>query len=84
VVRDRAGGIAETPEPERAEPLRTTILTRARLQAELQQNPSLSLFDASGREVLRPKSIPRGIYFVRRPTADGRQLPASRKVLVTD
>ncbi len=77
-------GISETPEPERAQALGPMVLPRARLQAELQTDPSLSLFDASGREVLRPKPIPHGIYFVRRPTADSRQLTASRKVLVTD
>jgi hypothetical protein len=78
-----SAAIAETPEPERAEPLQPTFLTRAQLQAEMQRDPSLSLFDASGREVLRPNTIPPGIYFVRRLTADSQQLTASRKVLLT-
>ena len=84
VVRDTVSGIAETPDPERAEPLRPTLLTRAQLLTELQQDPNQTLFDASGREVLRPNTIPPGVYFVRRLTADSQQLPASCKVLVTN
>ncbi|UCG44186.1 MAG: hypothetical protein JSU73_06155 [candidate division WOR-3 bacterium] len=66
--------IAETPERRRAEPLRPTILTRAQLQAELQSDRALSLFDASGREVLDPRP---GVLFLRSPGV-------ARKVLVTD
>ena len=59
-----------------------TLVSRTALLTELENDPGLSLFDASGREVLRPTSIPHGIYFLRRLTADSRQLTASRKVLI--
>ncbi len=71
VLREDAGAIAETPEPERAEPMGPTLLTRAQLMTELQTDPSLSLFDASGRRILDPKSA-MGVLFVRTPATTRR------------
>ncbi|UCG43984.1 MAG: hypothetical protein JSU73_05065 [candidate division WOR-3 bacterium] len=72
--------IAETPGPERAEPPQPTLLTRARLLTELQIDPTLSLFDASGRRILNPKS---GVCFIRRNAAGGRR-QAVTKALITN
>lgn len=79
------GAVGEEPLADHRSPARfPSVLSCARLLAELHQDPDLFLFDASGRTVKTKKTIPPGIYFVRGPTADSRQQTASRKVLVTD
>ncbi len=66
--------IAEIEMPRRAQPLRSTLLTQDRLQTELQQNPDIAAFDASGRQVRSPQT---GIYFLR-------GAGSTRRVLVAD
>ncbi len=52
-----------------------TVLTRAQLLAELLADPSLSLFDPSGRQIPNPQSsitslkYPSGVFFLRSATA---------------
>jgi hypothetical protein len=66
--------IAEARELTQAQPQRPTILTRAHLLTELHRDPTLSLFDAAGRQVNSPKT---GVVFLRSAIA-------TRKVLITD
>jgi hypothetical protein len=68
------GGVAETPERKQTESLGPTVISRAQLLAELQQNPVLFLFDASGRTVLNPKSLSPGVFFLRTATTTRRVL----------
>jgi hypothetical protein len=77
IKTDSAGRVAigEMPEPKRAETLGPTVLMRAQLLAELQQDPILSLFDASGRIVTDGNSVSPGVVFMRSGTT-------TRKVLV--
>jgi hypothetical protein len=85
IMTDSAGNVStifEVPRPAQARPLRPTLLNRARLLAKLQQDPTLSLFDATGRTVRDPKIIPPGIYFVRQ--ADSGTRTPVRKVVISD
>jgi YVTN family beta-propeller protein len=84
ILLDSGTGIAEVTKCTAARTAVPTLVSRAALLAEMEKDPGLCIFDASGREVLCPNAIPPGICFVRRLSADSRQLTASRKVLVMD
>ncbi|UCG43721.1 MAG: hypothetical protein JSU73_03645 [candidate division WOR-3 bacterium] len=76
IKTDSAGqvAIAETPEPEQAETMKPSLMTRAQLLAELLHDPALFLYDASGGRILNPES---GVLFLRTATS-------TRKVIIAD
>lgn len=67
------GGEPRQPQPAGVSP---TVLSRAQLLAELQENTDLCLLDPTGRTVPGPRSIPPGIYFVLRQPADSPDNPS--------
>ena len=70
-------GICEELGPIRVPGTAPTVISSAHLLAEMRQDPDLVLFDATGREILDPKSLSPGIFFLRTTTT-------SRKVIITE